>query len=133
MTGSKAKTLVFPKTLGACVDRAYVLRAKRLEIEKEAAKTKAEEAAIKDYLISNFKKGDLEGAKGKVASCSLNPTTVASITDWDTFTAWVAKTKSWEMIQRKVNDKAYRERLDANKQVPGVEPFHVLKLNLTKK
>lgn len=123
----------FPKTLGECVDRAYKLRAQRLELERKADTIKSEESALKDHVLESFNKADIEGARGKVATASITTKTVAQVEDWDKFYAYIHKNKAYEMLQRRVSDTAFRERLEAKKTVPGVKPFNVLGLSLTKR
>lgn len=127
----------FPKELGAAIDLAYQRRAARRKYErdtkKELDKLKADEAAIEAYIIDKFNVGEIEGAKGRLATAGITKSTHGNIVDFDKFTAWVAKNKAWDILTRKVNDKAYRARLDAKVRVPGVEPFHRKKLSLTKR
>ncbi len=123
----------FPKTLGACIDRAYTVRRERLAVEEKAKKLKAQETALKDHVIKTFPKGDLEGATGRIASASIGRTVVAHVLDWNKFMQWVGRTRAYDMVKRSVNDAAYRSRLDAEEAVPGVEPFHVTKLHVTKR
>jgi hypothetical protein len=123
----------FPNDLGPCVDLAYKLRADRLAIEKKAEAIKTEETKLKDHIINTFSKSTIEGAKGKVAQASITRVTVANIKDWTRFMEWVSKKKAYDMLKRGINDKAYRSRLEAKEAVPGVEPFDVLKLSITKR
>lgn len=127
----------FPSTLGACIDLAYKAREARLayqrKMEEELEKLKAAEKAIEDHIINGFKKEEVEGSKGKLATAGITKLTVAQVKDWDKFFTWVAQKKAFEMLRKQVNDKAYRERLDAKQKVPGVTPFVITKLSLTKR
>lgn len=126
------KILKFPKSIGACVDRLYSLREKRLKIQQEVDSIKSQEEALRLHVLECFNKDDIEGAKGKLATASVLPKTVAHVVDWDALYAYIVKNNAFEMLQRRVNDGAYRERLDNKEPVPGVEPFNVLGLSLTK-
>lgn len=127
----------FPDTLGACIDLAYKAQKKRLDYQHKMdvvlEKMKAEEKAIEDHIINSFNKQEVDGSKGKLATAGIKRLTVAQVKDWGRFYAWIAKNRAWEMLQRRVNDKAYRDRLEAKQKVPGVEPFVVIKLSLTKR
>ena len=122
----------FPTKLGACVDMAYTLRAERLEIEKQAEEVKAKETALKDHIIATFSKADIDGAKGKVASASVTRSVKASVKDWPTVQKWIEDHDAWDLMERRLNNKAYRDRLEAGESIPGVEPFDVITLSLTK-
>lgn len=123
----------FPKTLGACVDRLYKLREARLKAQAEVDLTKEQEEILRQHILHNFAEQDLENSGGRVAKASITRRVVAQVQDWDKFFAWVGKTKSWDMVQRRVNDTAYRARLDEQVEVPGTEPFTVVSLSVVKR
>ena len=122
----------FPKTLGGCVDMVYKMREGRLQAQKKVDEMKAQEGAVHDYIINSFKKDEIEGAKGKVASASINQSVVAQVDDWEKFYEYIAKESAFDLLQRRVNDGAYRARLEDKLTVPGVQPFTVTKLSVTK-
>lgn len=123
----------WPKTIGACVDLAFKLREERQAIAKKAEEVAKKETELKDHVLNTFKKDDIEGAKGKLATAGINRRTVAQVKDWEKFYKYISKHKAFELLQRRVNDGAYRERLEAGEVLPGVEPFQVVTLSLTKK
>lgn len=123
----------FPKTLGACVDRAYTIREQRLKMERAAAALKSEEAAIKLHVLNTFGKMDVEGARGKVATASVTTRVTGSVKDWDAFYKYIKANDAFDLLHRRLSDAAYRERLGAEESVPGVEPFEVVGLSLTKR
>jgi hypothetical protein len=122
----------FPTKLGACVDAAYTLRAKRLEIEKKAEEVKAEETALKDHIIATFSKADIDGAKGKVASASISRSVKANAKDWPSIWEYIVENEAFDLVERRINNKAYRDRLEAGESIPGTESFDVVTLSLTK-
>lgn len=122
----------FPKTIGACADRLYELRQKRLEQQKVVDALEEEEKALKEHIIQTLPKSDSTGAAGKVARVSVVPKIVAQVKDWDKFYAYVAKTKSFDLLQRRLNDKAIQARWEEKKAVAGVEPFQTVTVSCTK-
>jgi hypothetical protein len=126
-----------PDKLGPAIDLAYKLREARLAYQRKTEavleKMRLEEKEVEAHIINSFNKDVIEGSKGKLATASISRLTVAEVKNWGRFYDWIAKNKAWEMLQRRVNDKAYRERLDAKQKVPGVEPFVLIKLSLTKR
>lgn len=126
----------FPSKLGECIDVAYTLRAKRLEYQREVeaklAEFKAAEQAIEDHIINKFSKSEIEGAKGKLASASITRAVYPKVTDWDKVWAYIAKTKQFDLMERRMAKVAYRERYEAGVQIPGTEPFEKMDLSLTK-
>lgn len=120
-----------PKTPGECIDRLYQLREERLDHQHKAEELQAQFTALEEHVLKEYKKAGLEGARGKRAQCSVSVKTVGRITDRDKLEAYVKRTGAFELITYQMNNKAYRERLDDKKTVPGVAPFDVTRLSVT--
>ncbi len=128
----KPKPLKIPKTLGACADRLYELKQQRLEIEKVVKAYAAQEKELTEHLILNIDKSDATGVRGNVANAGIVTKTVATVSDWDKFYKHILKTKDFSLMQRRANDAACRERWEDKQMIPGVAPYNVLKVSLTK-
>jgi hypothetical protein len=124
----------FPATIGACVDALYKTRQRRLALKKEMDEVGSFESALREHVLKKFGKAKLKGAKGNIASASLAENTVADVKDWDLMFAWVVKHRAWDMLTHKLNDRAYRERLDAKIPMDPkmIEPFIVTSLHVNK-
>ena len=122
-----------PKTLGACVDLAYQIRADRLEIERKVDAMKKEEKELEEHIFQTFAKADIDKAGGTIATAAITRTVVPNVTDWDQFYKYIMKTKSLDLLERRPSRSAFRERLDAGETVPGVEAFERIGLSLTKR
>lgn len=127
------KTFTFPKTMGLCADRLYELRQKRLEAQKAVDILETEEKALKAHIIDNLPKSNLEGATGKLANVRVVTKTIPTVEDWDKFYEFVRKTKRTDLLQRRPSEAAINEYLEQGKQVPGVVPFNVVSLSVTKR
>ena len=124
--------MAYPKTIGACIDLCYDLRAKRLEIEKKADTLKEEQKGLEEHIIQTFDKTDIDGAKGSKATAAITRTTVPSIIDYAAFAAYILKTKQLDLLERRASKSACQARWDDKVVVPGVEPFVKIGLSLTK-
>ena len=124
--------VMLPKTLGGCADKLYQLKEARLKIQAQVDKLAEQEKLLKDHIIKNLSKEHAEGVAGHVAKVSITRTTVATAKDWDAFYAFVKKTGDFSLMQKRLHDGACRERWDDKQKIPGVEPFQVLKVSLTK-
>lgn len=127
-----AKQITIPKTLGACADMLYELRDKRLALSRQVDEIKKQETAIANHLIDNLPKSDAKGVVGRVARAVVQTKIVAQVKDWEPFYAFIRKSKDFSLMQRRVNEAAVKERWEAGKAVPGVEPFNVVKVSVTK-
>ena len=128
----KPETHQIPKTLGACADELYRLRQERLAKQAEADALKARETAITEHVIQNLPKSEANGVTGKVARVTITKKEVPQVDDWEAFYRYLFKTKDPSLLQKRLGDAAIRERWEAKKAVPGVVPFTVIGLSVTK-
>lgn len=122
----------FPKQLGACADRLYQLRQKRLEMQKEVDKVAAEESALKNHIIENLPKSEASGVAGKLARVTVVTKQIPQVKDWDAFYKYVKKTGSFDLMQKRLTDAAIKERWEAGKEIPGVEHFNAVSVSINK-
>lgn len=132
MAGVKKKTFKIPKTLGACADRLYETRQKRLAMQKEVDEVEAEEKALREHIIQTLPKSEASGVAGKVARVTVVTKDVPQVKDWDAFYKYVSRTKSFDLLQRRLGETAVKERWENGKKIPGVEAFTVVSVSLNK-
>lgn len=124
--------LKMPTTLGATIDLLWSLREERKAADVIVNEIKERESAVEAHLMNNFDKSGLDGAKGKYGLATLKHSTVADVTNWPAFYAYIQKNKAWDLLQKRPAITAIRERWDAKKTVSGVEPKEITTLSLTK-
>ncbi len=121
-----------PKTLGACADRLFAIKEAKGELERKISVLDDERKAIEERLIAELPKSDAGGVLGKLCKAVITRKDVPTVKDWDPFYAYVLRTKDFSLLQRRVGELAIKERWDAGETVPGVEPFTVVKVSVTK-
>lgn len=121
-----------PKTLGACIDKLYALRRDRQALQRDVDAIGDQETLMREHIIATFSKTEINGARGKTASCSISPKRVPTVKDWSKLYEYIRKHKAFDLLQRRVHEGAWKERLNDGKVVPGVEAFDVVALSLTK-
>ncbi len=122
----------FPKALGACADKLFELRNKRLEMQKAVDAVAAEESALKNHIIENLPKSEASGVAGKLARVTVVTKQVPQVKDWDAFYKYVKKTGSFDLMQKRLTDAAIKERWEAGKEIPGVEHFNAVSVSINK-
>lgn len=122
----------FPKALGACADKLFELRNKRLAEQKKVDEIAAEETALKNHIIENLPKSEASGVAGKLARVTVVTKQVPQVKDWDAFYKYVKKTGSFDLMQKRLTDAAIKERWEAGKEVPGVEHFNAVSVSINK-
>jgi len=122
----------FPKALGACADKLFELRNKRLAEQKKVDEIAAEETALKNHIIENLPKSEASGVAGKLARVTVVTKQVPQVKDWDAFYKYVKKTGSFDLMQKRLIDGAIKERWEAGKEVPGVGHFNAVSVSINK-
>jgi hypothetical protein len=128
--------LKIPKSFGQCADMLHELKEARLAAQKTVDAFAEQEAAIKNHIIDKLPKGD-EGAVGTHHKVKVVRDKSPRIGDDEAFYAWVAKNKAFDVLQRSLNAKAIRDRMETQpfanrktgerKPLPGVEMFDVVR------
>lgn len=126
------KKLTIPKSMGACADLLFKLRTERLAAQKVAEEIEEREKALKQHIIDNLAKGDT-GASGKTHHVSVYTDPVPRIEDPTKLYAYIKRTGSFDLLQKRLNEAAVKERWEDKKKIPGVATFNVVKVSLTKK
>jgi hypothetical protein len=120
-----------PKTSAEIVNAIVKLEAKR---KVEDLKVKAIDEQIKvleDHLEQNFKDEDINGLTTKFAKAEVKYDPVPNVTDWDALWAYIKRTGSTDLVQKRPSVTAFRARWDAKKAVPGVDVFRKRVVKIT--
>ena len=121
-----------PKTLGAKIDALYTLREKRLAIERSADVLRAKEAEFKESILAHLTSEKAQRASGKLATCSATVTVVGKAYDWAKIWEYAKKRDASDLFQRRINNKAWLDRVEAGEKILGIERETVLTLSLSK-
>lgn len=122
----------FPKTMGACADKLYELRNRRLLEQKKVDVIAAEETALKEHIIQTLPKSEASGIAGKLARVTVVTKEVPQVEDWDLFYKHIKKTGSFDLMQRGLAAAAIKARWEDGKEVPGVKHFNVVSISMGK-
>lgn len=120
---AKPVTAPAPMTLGAATDKMWALREEKRKLAVEEKRLDTELKALEETIFELLDAQDTRKAEGKKASVSIGEAIVANVEDWDALWPWIAKTKNFHLIQKRVSDPGMRELWALKKVVPGVQPF----------
>lgn len=126
------KTYKFPKQIGLCADLLYTLKAKRLVENKTVLEIKAEETALKTYIIDTLPKSEATGATGKLARVTIVQKSRPEVKDFETFVKWCVKNKRIDLLTKGCAPEGIYELWEAGKTVPGIEEFKYKSISLNK-
>lgn len=134
----KVKQAKLPKSLGACVDAYHAARERRLAAKRHMEALQEEESRIYNHILDNIPKGD-SGAVGKQFKAIRTEDEKFSIANDEEFYAYVKRTGAFDLLNRAINQRAVRERLEDPKftkkfpkGVPGTKSYKVFGLSVTK-
>lgn len=128
-----------PPSMGRCADLYHDIRELRLAMEKETEAIKARETEIQEHIINTLSVGDDTGAAGlKYRAQVVTKPTPRLLTGeagdgWGLFTSWVRKNDFFNMLQKRLNETAVKEWMEAEQRIPpGLERVNVKSLSVTK-
>lgn len=120
-------------TIGELIDRMYALRDERRDIAAKDKELKDEYDQLEQALIARMGEMDTDKASSPLATASIKSETMAGVKDWDAFYRWISTTQSFHMLERRPSNGAFREMHAAGEEVPGVEAFTKVSINLRKR
>lgn len=105
---------------------------RKLEVhEAKVAPLRKQLTALEEKLLEAMLQSKTEAVKGKLGHASVVRMLVPTIEDQQAFERYVAKKKAFDLYQRRLNSAAWRDRIDAGEQVPGVKGFQRVSLRVT--
>lgn len=124
---------VMPESLGECVDAYHDTRDLRLAMEKEVEQVAEAERALKAHILQRIsEQPGVSGVAGERYRAQRVEKRVPVVKDWAKVYAWIAETSRFDLLQRRLANKAVTDMWDADEDVPGVEPAIAVDLSVTK-
>ena len=121
-----------PPTIGGCADLYAEVRDLRLAMQKVVDDVKARESEIRDHIIDNLSKSDDTGAAGKRYRAQVVTKLKPSLKDWPAFTTYVQEAQRFDLLQKRINERAVLDLLEGGESVPGIERFNAVDVSITK-
>lgn len=118
--------------IGACADKLYELRKRKLEQQKVLSAIEAEEKSIREYLINTLPKSEASGVAGKLARVTIVTKEIPQVKDWGAFYNYVKSSGQFELMQRHLSSVAIKEHWESGEEIPGVEHFNIVSVSLNK-
>lgn len=121
-----------PTTVGAMADEYSLVREERLRIEKEARAVKDRETELYNVIMSTLDESADTGASGKLYRVQRVEKDRSNVKDWPALWAYIQTNGAFDLLQKRLNDKAYRDQIEAGETIPGVESEMVPTLSFRK-
>jgi len=117
--------------LGELIDQLWTNEQDQKQLTTALETLRKDAATLEVTIMNLLKESGIESAKGENGNVTLKKDTVPAVKDWDKFYAYIVKNKAFELLQKRVGLKAYRERLEEGEVIPGVEAFEKETLSCT--
>lgn len=131
-----------PPSIGRCADLYHDIRDLRLAMDKEVSAIKARETEVKNHIIDSLSVSDDTGAAGLKFRAQLTTKSkpiLSSASDdlpsggWGVFCSWVRKNDRFDMLQKRLADKAVLDFYEEDGRLPpGIEKMTVKDVSITK-
>lgn len=121
-----------PKGVGACADLLGKLKTKKAELKKELDKVDKDYQRVKEYVINTLPKSEAKGVAGKNFRATIKTKDVPTARDWDKIYKHITRTKRFHLLQRRLSATAVKELWEDGKKIPGIEPFTIVDVSVTK-
>jgi hypothetical protein len=120
--------------LGQVVDAYKELRDVRLAMEKETELVASAERRFKEHLVQSLSKSDEAGVFGLKYKAKHTTKRIPKVMDegWGKLYSFIQQTGRFDLLQRRLGDKAVMEMIEAGETVPGVETMLVSDISVTK-
>lgn len=129
MSNEAVKTPAGQAAIGKTIDKIFSLRKKKAELEAAVKDVEGQIALLDAEVLEALEASGVEKTATKHGTVSISTSTVAQVTDWDAFLAYIYRNKYGHLLQRRVSDPAWRELVERGKKVPGTTGFTKKRLN----
>ncbi len=121
-----------PETPGRAADLLHEVTALRQAMQKDADYVKARETELRDHLIATLDASDDTGASGLRYHAKILRKTKPTAVSWNEIYDYVAENDRFDLLQRRLSDKAVMEIIDNGETIPGVGKIIVKSVSITK-
>ena len=133
MSGAFIKGGPVPNTIGAAADLYAEVRERRLAMEKQAEAVHDRETEIYNMILVGLSESTDTGASGQRYRVQRVEKDRLQTKDWDAFWAFVRQEGAFEMLQRRLGEKAVQEWVETKgSPPPGIEVAKVASLSFNK-
>lgn len=87
---------------------------------------------LEEHFIQTLAVGESSGVQGMHSRTQITDDVIPVAEDWPRLYAYIARTKSFELLNKAINRNAVRERWDLKKEIPGVGKFRAKCVSCTK-
>lgn len=137
------KAPAIPPSIGRCADLFKDVQTLRRAMAKEVEEVEAFEKTLKAHMIDNLSRSEDSGASGlryRAQRVEKDVPRVVGYVDGDEDTAagwhvlheFIAKSGRFDLLQKRLGEKAVADMWAAGETIPGIGKFKVVDISITK-
>lgn len=119
-----------PEEFAELADWYYTARQHRLRLQKEVDAVEEDEKKLKQQILDTFRDTQSTAIGGKLVEISVVEKVEPTVEDYDALYKHVQATGEFDLLYRRVNAAAVKERWQLHEKVPGVVGFPVQSLSM---
>lgn len=133
MDNQLQKGAPLPDSIGRCADLLHDVRDLRLRMQKEVDAVAERESEVREHIINTLSSSADTGAAGLRYRAQIVKKTKFNIADWGVFCSFVRKNDRFDMLQKRLSEKAVADFVEQEKrEIPGTERIMVPEVSITK-
>jgi hypothetical protein len=101
-------------------------------MQKHVDEVQAREREVREHIIQSLSKSDDTGAAGKRYRAQVVTKLKPALKDWTAFTTFVRDAERFDLLQKRINERAVLDMLEEGESVPGIERFNAVDVSITK-
>lgn len=118
---------------GELVDRYIKTKVQRLKAQAEVTKLEEQEKNLKKLLIEIAISAKVQSLGGSIGTVNYKRHMKPKVEDWEKLYEYIMKHGAFELIQRRIGEKAVEERWEDGIVIPGVVKFPIDDLTISGK
>jgi hypothetical protein len=121
-----------PAKLGTLIDKLFEARERRLAETRRLDALKKIEDAAEQRVLAALQQLNLQKAAGARATVSITVKTVGQVEPerWADVQKYIVEKNAFDLLQRRLNNAAVRERVEAGEEIPGLKTVQILDLSV---
>lgn len=116
------------KELAALIDEYDETKQTRLEHDRASRELKSQEVAMKQVIMDVLREEEMTAAGGQRVQVSLVQKARVMAGNWTELYDYIKENDAFDMLYRRLNDKAIRERLEDG-PIPGITQEYYMDLS----
>ena len=117
----------------ANVKKLQAITKELTDLNKQVSKLEKHKRKYQDLIIEDMTTEGSSLTRTKFGTVSISKQNVASVKDWNAFEKYIYDNNALYLLQRRPANVAYREELKTQGEIPGVETFETISVNLSNK